>query len=142
MLNKRYTLLFPYVAFHLPVSIYLFASYIKSIPKELEEAAYIDGSNTNSTIFRIIFPICLPITSTVLILSFLGLWNEFPFALILLTNPKFRTVPIWLTFFEGQYAIDYPLKLTAMFLASFPVIVLYLLFREKIIKGMAAGALK
>jgi raffinose/stachyose/melibiose transport system permease protein len=142
LLNRRYTLLFPYITFQLPVSIYLFAGYVKTVPRELEEAAFMDGSSFSTTVFRVIFPICLPITSTVLILSFLGIWNEFPFALILLTNPDFRTVPVWLTLFEGQYTTDFPLRLTGMFLASFPVIALFLFFREKVISGLAAGAIK
>ena len=142
LLNTRITLIFPYVTFHLPVAIYLFSSYVKSIPRELEEAAFIDGSNMNHTLFHVILPICFPITATILILVFLQIWNEFPFALILLTGSEYRTVPVWLTLFQGQYTVNYPLQLTGMFLASFPVVALYLAFRERVIRGMAAGAMK
>jgi raffinose/stachyose/melibiose transport system permease protein len=142
LLNTRITLLFPYITFHLPVAIYLFSSYINTIPRELEEAAYIDGSTVNYTLFHVVLPICFPITATVLILVFLQIWNEFPFALILLTGSEFRTVPVWLTLFQGQYTVNYPLQLTGMFLASFPVVALFLAFRERVIRGMAAGAIK
>lgn len=142
MIDNRFSLIMPYVAFNIPIAIYLFDSYIRGIPREMEEAAIMDGGSYFSIMTRVIFPICRPITATVLILSFLNLWNEFPFALILVTSDRYMTVPIWLTVFRGQFTVDYPLQFAAMFVASIPVVIVYLFFKNKIMQGMAAGAVK
>jgi len=142
LLDQRYTLILPYVAFGLPMAIFLFESFIKSTPVEIEEAAYLDGGSTGTIIFRIIFPICRPVLSTTLILSFLNSWNEFPFALILLRKQSLKTIPIGLSNFNGQYTVNYPQLMAAMVIAVLPVIVLYLLFSKRIIEGMTAGSVK
>lgn len=142
MLDNRFTLIMPYIAFSLPVAMYLYDSFIRSIPKEIDEATFMDGGSYINIMARILFPICRPITATVLILSFLSLWNEFPFALVLITSSQLRTVPIWLTFFRGQYLVNIPLQLTAMLVASLPVVILFLVFKNRIMEGMAAGAIK
>ncbi|MBB6674445.1 carbohydrate ABC transporter permease [Cohnella nanjingensis] len=142
MLDNRFTLILPYIAFHLPVAIFLFDSFIKGISKEIEEAAYMDGSSFDYMMFRVIFPICLPIMSTVAILSILGTWNEFSFALVLNKSSELFTLPIWLTFFSGQYTTDYTGKIAGLVITSLPIIVMYLFFSNKIMTGMTAGAVK
>jgi raffinose/stachyose/melibiose transport system permease protein len=142
LLDQRFTLLLPYIAFGLPMAIFLFESFIKSTPIEIEEAAYIDGASTSTIIFRIIFPICRPVLSTTLILSFLNSWNEFPFALILLRKQSLKTIPIGLSNFNGQYTVNYPQLMAAMVIAVLPVIIIYLLFSKRIIEGMTAGSVK
>ncbi|GBG07968.1 putative ABC transporter permease [Paenibacillus agaridevorans] len=142
MLDTRFTLILPYIAFHLPVAIFLFDSFIKGISREIEEAAYMDGSSFDYTMFRVIFPICLPIMSTVAILSILGTWNEFSFALVLNKSSELFTLPIWLTFFSGQHTTDYTGKIAGLVLTSLPIIVMYLFFSNKIMTGMTAGAVK
>lgn len=142
ILDKWFTLLLPYIAFGLPMAVFLFESFIKSTPIEIEEAAHIDGSSTTVTIFRIIMPICRPVLSTILILSFLNVWNEFPFALVLLKSQALKTVPIGLSNFNGQYTINYPQLMAAMVIAVLPVILVYLLSSKKIIQGMTAGSVK
>ncbi|WP_152397616.1 carbohydrate ABC transporter permease [Paenibacillus cellulositrophicus] len=142
MLDNRFTLILPYIAFHLPVAIFLFDSFIKGISREIEEAAYIDGSSFDNTMFRVIFPICLPIMSTVAILSILGTWNEFSFALVLNKSSDLFTLPIWLTFFSGQHTTDYTGKIAGLVITSLPIIVMYLFFSNKIMSGMTAGAVK
>lgn len=140
--DKMGTLILPYVAIRLPLSIFLFESFIRTIPMELDEAAYIDGAHTFFTMSRIIFPVCLPVTSTVLILAFLDTWNEFPFALVLITKERLRTLPVGLTNFYGQYTTDYTTLMAALVLSILPVMAVYLAFRKKIIQGMTAGAVK
>lgn len=142
LLDKRFTLLLPYIAFGFPMAIFLFESFIKSTPVEIEEAAYLDGSSTSTVIFRIIFPICRPVLSTTLILSFLNSWNEFPFALILLKKQSLKTIPIGLSNFNGQYTVNYPQLMAAMVIAVLPVIIMYLLFSKRVIEGMTAGSVK
>jgi len=142
LVNRRYTLLFPYVAFHLPTAIYLYDSYIRTIPRSIEEAAFVDGATMNQIMSMIMFPMCVPITGTILILNFLGLWNEFPFALVLVSGASYRTIPIWLSTFQGQYVSDITGRLTAMFIACVPIIVAYLFLRERMMQGLTAGAIK
>jgi raffinose/stachyose/melibiose transport system permease protein len=142
MLNTRYTLLLPYVAFGLPTAVLLIESFIKSIPIHMEEAALIDGSSIVNTMFRIILPICRPVISTTLILSFLSRWNEFPFALVLNTSDKLKTLTVGLTNFSGENTVDYTRLMAALVIATMPVIIVYILFSKKIIQGMTAGAIK
>ncbi|WP_217588075.1 carbohydrate ABC transporter permease [Lentibacillus saliphilus] len=142
LLNKPYTLILPYVAFGLPIAIFLFESFIKQIPKEIEEAAIMDGCNTFQVIFRVIFPIAGPVIATATILSFLTAWNEFPFALVLIQDPALRTLPVGLTNFNGQYTVNYPQMMAAMSVTVLPVLLVYLAFSKKIIQGMTAGAVK
>lgn len=142
IVNKHYTLLFPYIAFNLPMGIYLFDSYMRTIPRSIEEAAFVDGATVNYIMVRIMFPLCLPILGTILVLDFMGIWNEFAFALVLASQPKFMTIPIWLANFQGQYGADIPGRLTAMFISMVPIILIYLFFRERMMQGMMAGAVK
>lgn len=140
--NHWYTLLFPYVAFGLPISIMLIESYISTIPRELEEAAAIDGCGFFGTIFRIVFPLAGPILATVAIIQFFAVWNEFSFALILVSKDTLRTVPVGLTMFKAAYTVDYPRLMAGILVTMFPVMVLYFVFSKRIIEGMVAGAVK
>jgi raffinose/stachyose/melibiose transport system permease protein len=142
MLDNRFTLILPYIAFQLPVGIFLFDSFIRDISKEIDEAAYIDGSTFDNTMYKVIFPMCLPIMSTVMILSILSTWNEFTFALVLNKSTEFFTLPIWLTFFSGQYTTNYVGKFSGLVITSLPVIMIYIFFSNKIMTGMTAGAVK
>ncbi|MGN1160250.1 MAG: carbohydrate ABC transporter permease [Lachnospiraceae bacterium] len=141
--NQWYTLLFPYVAFNLPVAIFLVQGYIKGVPSALEEAAAIDGSSFTRTLFSIILPICRPILVTVAIINVFGCWNEFSFALVLLkSGGPWATVPLALRQFSGQFLADYPKIMSAMLLTMAPVVIFYFAFSKQIIKGMVAGAVK
>jgi raffinose/stachyose/melibiose transport system permease protein len=142
MVDNHFTLIPPYIAFGLPMAVFLYESFLKSTPIEIEEAAFIDGCSLMSVIFRIVMPICRPVIATSLILTFLSSWNEFPFALVLLRSPKLMTVPVALTNFNGQYTVNYPQLLSAMVVAVFPVVLLFLMFSKNIIKGMTAGSVK
>ena len=142
LLNQWYTLILPYVSFGLPVTIFLVDSYLQNIPREMEEAATIDGSSFTHTLFKIIFPMCLPVLVTAGIIQFFSSWNEFAFALILISKSSLMTVPVGLTLFKGAYATDYPSMMAAMFIAVLPAILIYFLFSKQIIKGMVTGAVK
>lgn len=142
MLDNRFTLILPYICFNLPLAIFLFDSFIQDITSEIEEAAYIDGSSFDQTLFKVIFPICLPITSTITILSVLSTWNEFSFALVLNKTNIYFTLPIWLTFFNNQFTTDYTGKITGLVMVSLPTILMYLFFSNKIMTGMTSGAVK
>lgn len=140
--NQWFTLIIPYVAFGLPMSVFLVEGYIKGIPVELEEAAAIDGSSFTRTLFSIILPVAKPILVTVAIIQVFSCWNEFSFALVLIKDVKLQTVPLAMTMFKGQFASDYPKIMSAMLTTMAPVVLLYFVFSKQIIKGMVAGAVK
>lgn len=142
MLDKWFTLIPPYIAFGLPMAIFLIESFIKTIPVQIEEAAFMDGSTIGNTMFKIIAPICKPVLATTLILTFLDKWNEFSLALVLLRSEKFKTIPIGLTNFTTRRSTDYTPMLAALVIASLPVIILYLMFYKRVIDGFATGAVK
>lgn len=140
--DQWYTLIIPYVAFSLPIAIFLVEGFVKGIPSSLEEAAAIDGSGFSRTLFTIIFPICKPILTTVAIIQTFYCWNEFSFALVLIQDQRLQTVPLAMTQFTGQFASDYPKIMAAMLLTMAPILILYFVFSKQIIKGMVAGAVK
>ncbi len=142
LLNKRITLILPYIAFALPVGVFLVESYVKAIPWEMEEAACMDGCKFGQTMSRIILPMCQPVLSTTAILSFLNTWNEFPLALVLIRSNRLKTMPLGVTNFVGTYTVNYPLMFAALSISALPVIIVYLLFYSKVMNGMVSGAVK
>jgi raffinose/stachyose/melibiose transport system permease protein len=115
---------------------------MSSIPKEIEEAALIDGMGYWSVLLRLMLPLSAPALATVAILAFLRYWNEFSFALVFINSKSLKTLPLSLTLFSDGFGTDYGLTMAAMAIAVLPTIVLYLFFQEQIMKGMVAGAVK
>lgn len=142
LLDNRLTLLAPYIAFGLPLAIFLLESFIRTVPYEVEEAARIDGASLNRILIQIVFPMCKPVLSTVIIMSFLQRWNEFPFALVLIKSEKYKTLPIGLANFSGAYTTDYTQLMAGLMIATLPVLMIYFIFRKQIVQGMTAGAVK
>lgn len=140
--NTRLSLLLPYVAFNLPIGIFLVESFMVNIPLGVEEAATIDGASISRKLFFIVMPMAMPIIATILILTFLNVWNEFPFALVLIDSDALKTIPLGLSNFKSQYTVDYPLLMAALTMASLPVILFYLFFSKNVMEGMTSGAMK
>ncbi|MFV0341421.1 MAG: carbohydrate ABC transporter permease [Anaerocolumna sp.] len=140
--NKWFTLTIPYIAFGLPIAIFLVEGYVKAIPISLEEAAAIDGSSFSRTLFSIIMPLCRPILTTIGIIQTFACWNEFSFALVLIKKQTLQTVPLAMTQFTGQFSSDYPKIMSAMLITMSPIVLFYFIFSKQIIKGMVAGAVK
>lgn len=140
--NQWFTLIIPYVAFGMPIAVFLCQSFIKEVPTALEEAASIDGCSFSGTLFKVIMPICKPIMITVAILQTFSCWNEFSFALVLIKDTALQTVPLAMTQFTGQFSSDYPKIMAAMLITMAPIVILYFAFSKQIIKGMVAGAVK
>ena len=140
--DTPFALIGPYVATSLPVSIFILAEFMRQIPRELEEAAELDGCGP-FTIFRKLFlPLSMPGIATVAIYNGIALWNEFIFAYVLTSSPANRTLPLALWDFQGQYASNIPAMLAVVVLTSLPLIVAYAFGQERIVKGMMAGSLK
>ncbi|MDP4095889.1 carbohydrate ABC transporter permease [Paenibacillus sp. P96] len=142
MLDTYWALILPYTAFELSLAIFLIAAYMTSIPKEVEEAALIDGMGYWGLFIRIILPLSVPGMATVAILAFLRYWNDFAFALVFINSQALKTLPLSLSIFSDGFGTDYGLTMAAMAIAVVPTIVIYLIFQEQIMKGMVAGAVK
>lgn len=142
ILNRWFTLVPVYVAFEIPTSVFLIDGYLKGVSTDLEDAASIDGAGLLRTMFSIILPVCKPIMATVIILAFMHVWNEFPFAQILISAKELKTVPVGLTYFTTDHSTDYTQLMAGLAMATLPVILLYLAFYNKIMEGMMAGSIK
>lgn len=136
-------MVFAYLGFGCPLSIFIFHGFIKNIPYELEESATIDGCSEARTFFEIVFPLLQPIIITVLILNGIWIWNDYLLPLLMLgSNGAIQTIPVAVTAFAGAYLKQWDLILTSTLIAMLPVIVLYLFAQRYIIKGMIEGAIK
>lgn len=143
MLSSYKGVIFAYMGFGGSMSIFVLHGFIKGIPKELEEAAWIDGCSPEGTFFRIIMPLLRPVQMTVLILNGLWIWNDYLLPSIMLgLNGKIKTLPIAVSSFVGSYVKQWDLILSAAFLAMIPIIVLFLIAQKQIIQGMVDGAIK
>ena len=140
--DKLFALLGPYVTFALPMSVFILTAFMMTIPKEVEESAEIDGCNKFSNFFRIILPLSRSGLSTLAIYNGVSMWNEFAFANTLLTSPAQKTLPLALGQFKGEHSADMPLMLAVLVLSALPMIILFIIFQDKLVKGMMAGAVK
>ncbi|AEV30192.1 ABC-type sugar transport system, permease component [Sphaerochaeta pleomorpha str. Grapes] len=131
-----------YAAFSIPVSMYVMMSYYLTIPRELEEAAVIDGAGFNTTFWKIIFPLANPAMATCGVLAFIGAWNEFQIAMILTSRTSKRTLPIALLYFKSQFASDYGAMFAATMVVVIPSIVVFILLQKQVVSGLVAGAVK
>jgi raffinose/stachyose/melibiose transport system permease protein len=142
LINTYGGVIIPYIAFQIPLGIFLFVNYMKTIPAELEESAIIDGCGDLRLFSSIILPLSRPILATFSIITFMALWNEFMFALVFLTGIKFQTVPLGLATFRGQYETNTTAMLAGAVIAMIPTIIIYICLRRQIMNGMTAGAIK
>ena len=140
--DTPFALVGPYVATSLPVSIFILTEFMRQIPKELEEAALLDGCGPFVIFGRIFLPLSGPGLSTVAIYNAIMLWNEFIFAYVLTSSTNNRTLPLAVWDYQGQYTANIPAILAVVTLTSLPLIVAYAFGQERIVKGMMAGSLK
>ena len=140
--DTPFALIGPYVATSLPISIFILTEFMRQIPKELEEAAKLDGCGAFGVFWKVFLPLSGPGLSTVAIYNGISLWNEFIFAYLLTSSRANRTLPLAIWDFQGQYTANIPAILSVVTLTSLPLIVAYAFGQERIVKGMMAGALK
>lgn len=138
--NTYGALLIPYVAFGLPFASMVFYGFLRGIPQELEESACMDGASIYLTFFRIMLPILTPAIATIVILQFMGTWNEFFLASILITKEGLMTLPIGLIYFQGLHATDWGGMGAVMTIASLPMVVLYLIFTEQVENALTVSS--
>lgn len=137
-----WALLIPYVAFSLPQGMFLMTGFIQSIPKELEEAAVMDGCGIYRIVFQIITPLLKPSIATVAIMTFLNNWNKFMMASTYLSTPTWKTLPFSVLEFTGEYSSNYAVQFAVMALTAAPAVIVYVILNKHITKGVAMGAVK
>lgn len=129
-------------AINLPFAVITFSSYVKGIPREIDEAAIMDGCNAFQLIFRVLLPIMKPITITNLIIAAIGIWNNFQVPLYLMSSSERTTIPMMIFNFYGLYSRDWNYVFAALVITVLPVVILYLCLQKYIVEGMTAGAVK
>jgi ABC-type glycerol-3-phosphate transport system permease component len=142
LINTYQGLILAHTTFSLPFSIWMLRSYFDSIPAELEEAAMIDGCSRFGIFWRIVFPLCAPGVVAVAIFSFMVSWNEFLFALVLTQGERMRTLPIGIQNFITQFQYEWGSLLASGSVATFPILILFLLLQKYLVQGLTAGAIK
>jgi multiple sugar transport system permease protein len=144
LFNTYLGLILPSLTFGLPLTIYILASFFRDIPRELEEAALIDGATRFQAFRKVIVPLSAPGVVTAGLLVFIFAWNEFLFAITLTSTPERRPVPAAIAFFTGSQEFEVPLGTisAASVVVTVPLIVLVLLFQRRIVSGLTAGAIK
>lgn len=142
MKDTIWSLLIPYVAFSLPQGLFLMTGFIESIPRELEEAAVMDGCGIYRIVFQIITPLLKPSIATVAIMTFLNNWNEFIMASTYLSSPTWKTLPFSVLEFTGEYSSNYAVQFAVMALTAAPAVIVYIILNKHITKGVAMGAVK
>ena len=142
MYDSIWALIGPYVAMGIPISVFILTSFMEQIPKEIEEAAAIDGCGKTRMFFLIILPMAKPGLSTLAIYNGVNMWNEFIFAYTLTQSQGNRTLPLAVWEFQGQYSMNTPMIMSVLTLTVLPMILLFIFAQDKLIKGMAAGAVK
>ncbi|WGW12376.1 carbohydrate ABC transporter permease [Saxibacter everestensis] len=137
--NTFWALLILYTAFRIPFTTFLIRAYMIDLPREIDEAAEVDGSSRWSTFWRIILPMCKPIIVSTVILHILFSWNEYLFAMVFTSGTGVQTLPVGLTSLMSKHGTDYPVVFAGMVIAAIPVVLLFFFGQRYFIKGLADG---
>jgi ABC-type glycerol-3-phosphate transport system permease component len=140
--NTLTGLILVYVATHIAMTVYILEGFFAQIPQDLFDAARMDGYSDFEIFWRVTMPIGKPAIFTTVTLNFIILWNEFLFAVVLLTDDDKRTLPLGIMHFTGSHQLDVGMVATGLMIAILPIIALYAFFSETMIKGMTAGAVR
>lgn len=142
-LLNRTGLILLYLAFSLTQGVFLFVNYIRGLPYEIEESAFMDGCNVFQTYTRIVLPLIKPMISTLLIMDLLWIWNDFMLPLLILNrSQELWTLPLFQYNFKTEYSFDYTMAFTAYLMSMLPMLIVYCLGQKHIIKGLTAGSVK
>ncbi|TCL71569.1 raffinose/stachyose/melibiose transport system permease protein [Hydrogenispora ethanolica] len=142
LLNTYWALIIPYVAFAMPMAIFIFSGFLQLIPRELEESACLDGCNIYQIFFKIVFPLIKPAVATVSIFTYLSAWNELMFAVTFISKQEFRTLTVGIMSLAGQYTTEWGPIGAGLVVATLPTILVYSLMSDQVQKSLTAGALK
>ncbi|HEY8717469.1 carbohydrate ABC transporter permease [Pengzhenrongella sp.] len=141
-LDNQIGLILLYVVYGLSFNIFIFVAYINSIPRELEEAAIVDGASTWTVFWKIMFPLMAPMNATVGILTCLWVWNDFLLPLIIVSDPRGATLPLVQYVFQSQFSTNYTIAFASYLMAMAPLLVVYVFAQRWVISGVTRGAIK
>ncbi len=142
LLNTYAALVIPYVVLNLPVCTLVLVSFFQSIPRDLENAAMIDGCTRTGALMRVVVPLAAPGVFTAGILAFVNAWDEFLLALSLNSSPAMRTLPVGISLYQGEFTFPWPIISAALIVAIVPIAVLIAVFQERVVGGLTQGGLK
>lgn len=142
LLDTLWSLIVVYIAGGMPFTIFLMVNFFRHIPRDLEDAAILDGAGPFQVYHQIMLPLVRPALATVGLFHFLNVWNDFFFPLIFIRSANLRTVPLGVSTFFGEYSNDWSLMFAALSISIMPVIIVYVLTSKQFIAGLTAGAIK
>jgi multiple sugar transport system permease protein/raffinose/stachyose/melibiose transport system permease protein len=140
--NTLWSLILVYAVMSMPMNIFILRTFFMQIPRDLEDAALIDGASDRQLFWRVMFPIARPAIFTTVMLNFVNFWNEFLYAVTYINSPKLRTLPLAVMFFVGEAYLDVGMLAAAMVVSVLPLILVYIFISEWFIQGMTVGAVK
>ncbi|MCI6699551.1 MAG: carbohydrate ABC transporter permease [Lachnospiraceae bacterium] len=141
LINTRIGLILVYAS-SVSFSIFMYQSFIKALPTELEESALIDGASPGQMFWKVVFPLLKPVTATIVIFQTMWIWNDFTMSSLLISSRDNMTLLLELNLCIGEFNIDWSVMLAIMCIVMAPMVIFYLLMQKQIISGMTAGALK
>jgi raffinose/stachyose/melibiose transport system permease protein len=142
LLNTYWSLIIPYVAFGIPMAVFILGSFFKGVPREMEESAVIDGCGIYRTFFHIILPLIRPAIATVAIFTFLSCWNELMFAVTFINDAHYQTLTVGMMSMVGTYITQWGIIGAGLMITTVPTVVIYLLLNKQVQQSMIAGAVK
>jgi multiple sugar transport system permease protein len=142
LLNTYTALILPYTVLNLPVCTLVLVSFFQSIPKDLENAAMIDGCTRMGALWRVVVPLAAPGVFTAGILAFVNAWDEFLLALSLNSSASMRTLPVGITLYQGEFTFPWPIISAALIVAIVPIAILIAVFQERVVGGLTQGGIK
>lgn len=141
LMNNYLALIFTYLSW-CPIGIFILTTFFRSLPLEIEDAAKVDGASPLDIFWRIALPLAKPALATVAIFYFVFVWNDFLYPLLYLQNDTMSTIPMGLMLFNGRYRVDWGMQNAALSIAVLVPLVFYMIFQDKFVKGLTAGAVK
>ncbi|HET9894027.1 MAG TPA: carbohydrate ABC transporter permease [Streptosporangiaceae bacterium] len=142
LINTYLSVILLYTAFNIPFNTFLMTAFFRALPDDLIEAARLDGANPHQIFVRVLVPLAKPALGTLAIFNILYAWNEFIFALLLLSSNGVKTLTVGVLQLQGRYTTDYPVIMAGLLVASIPVVVAYLFFQKFLVRGIVSGAVR
>ncbi len=142
LMDRHLSIILIFIAMGLPSTVFILSGFMKTVPKELEYAARIDGCSDLSIYGRIVMPVSAPAIALVTIYNAVPIWNDFFFPLVFIQSDRLKTLPVGLSSFFGQYSTNWSLLFSGLSIAILPMLILYLFMSNYFIRGMTAGAVK
>jgi raffinose/stachyose/melibiose transport system permease protein len=140
--NTYLAMIIPYVAFRIPFTVFLIRAYLLDFPKDIEEAAIIDGCSTFGIFLKITLPVSKPVLASAALLAVMNFWNEFMMAMIFTSDNNIRTIPLGLSTLKGTLSTDWGSLIAGLVIAAIPVVLLFVVFQKQFVRGMTAGGVK